>query len=121
MKKINIKLIVSLAIVIILGNFISIFSFASFNMDSANLYSKGDCGRLIKKDGVGVKTSFVVYLKDGKTNINCVRIKGGTTDEFLEIFNKICDKVPTDCLKGYTKENQDAFKKYKKEIKRNGI
>lgn len=66
MKKINIKLIVSLAIVIILGNFISIFSFASFNMDSANLYSKGDCGRLIKKDGVGVKTSFVVYLKDGK-------------------------------------------------------
>ena len=44
MKKINIKLIISLAIVMILGNFISIFSFASFNIDSANLYSKGDCG-----------------------------------------------------------------------------
>ena len=70
---------------------------------------------------VTTSSSIIVYLKDGKTNINCVRIKGGTTDEFLEIFNKICDKVPTDCLKGYTKENQDAFKKYKKEIKRNGI
>lgn len=66
MKKINIKLIISLAIVMILGNFISIFSFASFNIDSANLYSKGDCGRLIKKNGTVVKTSFIVYLKDGK-------------------------------------------------------
>lgn len=66
MKKINIKLIISLAIVMILGNFISIFSFASFNIDSANLYSKGDCGRLIKKNGTVVKTSFIVYSKDGK-------------------------------------------------------
>lgn len=66
MKKINIKLIISLAIVMILGNFISIFSFASFNIDSANLYSKGDCGRLIKKNGTVIKTSFIVYSKDGK-------------------------------------------------------
>lgn len=66
MKKINIKLIISLAIVMILGNFISIFSFASFNIDSANLYSKGDCGRLIKKNETVVKTSFIVYSKDGK-------------------------------------------------------
>lgn len=66
MKKTNIKLIISLAIVMILGNFISIFSFASFNIDSANLYSKGDCGRLIKKNGTVIKTSFIVYSKDGK-------------------------------------------------------
>ena len=38
-----------------------------------------------------------------------------TTEEFLNIFNKICEKVPTDCLKGYTQENIKAFKKYKKE------
>ena len=70
---------------------------------------------------VTTSSSIIVHLKDGKTNINCVKIKGGTTDEFLEIFNKICEKVPTDCLKGYTKENQELFKEYKQEIKRNEI
>ena len=69
---------------------------------------------------VTTSSSIVVHLKDGKTNINCVKIKGGTTEEFLEIFNKICEKVPTDCLKGYTKENQEEFKEYKKEQKRSG-
>lgn len=70
---------------------------------------------------VTTSSSIIVHLKDGKTNINCVKIKGGTTDEFLGIFNKICEKVPTDCLKGYTKENQELFKEYKQEIKRNVI
>lgn len=70
---------------------------------------------------VTTSSSIIVHLKDGKTTINCVKIKGGTTDEFLEIFNKICEKVPTDCLKGYTKENQELFKEYKQEIKRNEI
>lgn len=69
---------------------------------------------------VTTSSSIIVHLKDGKTDINCVKIKGGTTDEFLEIFNKICEKVPTDCLKGYTKENQEEFKEYKKEQKRSG-
>ena len=64
---------------------------------------------------VTTSTSIIAHLKDGKTNIQCVKIKGGTTEEFLEIFNKICEKVPTDCLKGYTKENQEEFKEYKKE------
>lgn len=76
----------------------------------------------VKYYGVVItSSSIIVHLKDGKTNINCVKIKGGTTDEFLEIFNKICEKVPTDCLKGYTKENQEEFKQYKQEIKRNVI
>ncbi len=70
---------------------------------------------------VTTSSSIIVHLKDGKTNINSVKIKGGTTDEFLEIFNKICEKVPTDCLKGYTKENQELFKEYKQEIKRCGL
>ena len=70
---------------------------------------------------VTTSSSIIVHLKDGKTNIQCVKIKGGTTDEFLEIFNKICEKVPTDCLKGYTKENQEMFKKYRKELKERKI
>ena len=76
----------------------------------------------VKYYGVVItSSSIIVHLKDGKTNINCVKIKGGTTDEFLEIFNKICEKVPTDCLKGYTKENQEEFKQYKQELKRTVI
>ena len=63
-----------------------------------------------------VSSSIIVHLKDGKTQMGCVEIKGKTTDEFLEIFNKICEKAPADCLKGYTKENLQEFKKYKKEI-----
>lgn len=70
---------------------------------------------------VTTSSSIIFHLKDGKTNIQCVKIKGGTTDEFLEIFNKICEKVPTDCLKGYTKENQEMFKKYRKELKERKI
>ena len=68
---------------------------------------------------VTTSSSIIVHLKDGKTSMQCIKIKGGTTDEFLEIFNKICEKLPTDCLKGYTKENQVAFKEYRKEIKSN--
>ncbi|CDD37720.1 putative uncharacterized protein [Clostridium sp. CAG:356] len=64
---------------------------------------------------ITTSSSIIVHLNDGKTNIQCIKIKGGTTDEFLDIFNKICEKVPTDCLKGYTQENIKAFKEYKKE------
>lgn len=67
-----------------------------------------------------VSSDIVVHLKDGKTHFQCVEIKGNTTEEFLGIFNKICEKVPVDTLKGYTTENIKAFKEYKKELKENG-
>ena len=53
--------------------------------------------------------------------MSCVEIKGKTTEEFLEIFNKICEKAPADSLKGYTKENLQEFKKYKKDLKQNKL
>ncbi len=68
---------------------------------------------------ITVTSSIVVHLRDGKTNIQCVEIKGDATEEFMEIFNKICEKVPSDTLKGYTKENGKLYKEYKKEQKIN--
>ena len=62
-----------------------------------------------------VSSSIIVHLRDGKTQMRCVEINGKSTEEFLEIFNKICDKVPADCFKGYTKENLQEFKQYKKD------
>lgn len=75
----------------------------------------------LKYYGVTAISSIIVHLKDGKTNLQCVEIKGATTDEFLAIFDKICEKVPADCLKGFSKENKEEFKQYKKDLKRNGI
>ena len=66
---------------------------------------------------ITVSSSIVVHLNDGKTKFQCVEIKGDATDEFLGIFNKICEKVPTDALKGYTQENVKAYKEYKKSLK----
>lgn len=74
----------------------------------------------VKTYGITATSSMFVYLNDGKTKLNCVEIKGKPTEEFLEIFNKICEKAPVDCLKGYTKETINGYKEYKKEIKRNG-
>ena len=37
----------------------------------------------------------------------------------MRVFEKICDKVPADALKGYTPENIREFKEYKKDLKRN--
>ena len=70
---------------------------------------------------ITVSSSIIAHLRDGKTQMKCVEIRGGTTDEFLEIFNKICEKTPADCLKGYTKENIQEFKQYRKEIKQNTL
>lgn len=67
---------------------------------------------------ITVSSSIIVHLNDGKTQMQCVEIKGDSTEEFLGIFNKICEKVSADCLKGFTKENQQEFKKYKKDLKR---
>lgn len=74
----------------------------------------------IKYYGV-VKTnsSIIVHLKDGKTNIQCLNISGKETEEFMKVFEKICAKIPTDALKGYTPENIREFKEYKKDLKRN--
>lgn len=67
---------------------------------------------------ITVSSSIIVHLRDGKTQMQCVEIKGDSTEEFLGIFNKICEKAPADCLKGFTKENQQEFKQYKKDLKR---
>lgn len=63
---------------------------------------------------VTTSTSIKVHLKDCKVNFEFAKIRGGTTEEFLNIFNKICEKVPDNCLKGYTQENIKLFKEYKK-------
>ena len=64
-----------------------------------------------------VSSSIIVHLRDGKTQMKCVQINGNSNEEFLEIFNKICNKVPADCLKGYTKENLQEFKQYKRNMR----
>lgn len=71
----------------------------------------------IKTYGITASSNLVVYLNDGKTKVQCLEIKGAPTDEFMGILNKICEKVPADCLKGYTPENIKVFKQYKKELK----
>lgn len=73
----------------------------------------------VKTYGVTASSSFIVYLKDGKTKMGCAEIKGAPTEEFLGILNRICEKAPSDCLKGYTPENVKAFREYKKELKKN--
>ena len=64
MKNILIKFIAIFAIILFVINIINIYSFA--NIESKDLYSKGNCGRLLKKGDIVVKTSIVVYKKDGK-------------------------------------------------------
>lgn len=73
----------------------------------------------IKTYGITASSNLIVYLKDGKTKIDCVEIKGAPTEEFMGILNRISEKAPADCLKGYTPENAKAFKQYKKELKNN--
>lgn len=38
---------------------------ATFNIDKADLYNKGDCGDLLKYNGALLYHSFIVYQKDG--------------------------------------------------------
>lgn len=73
----------------------------------------------VKTYGITASSSLIVYLKDGKTKVGCVEIKGAPTEEFMGILNRICEKAPADCLKGYTPENRKAFKEYKKQLKKN--
>ena len=68
----------------------------------------------LKSYGVTTASSLMVYLRDGKTKLNCLRVNGRMTEEFIDIFNKICEKLPADVLKGYTRENAKEFKQYRK-------
>lgn len=70
----------------------------------------------VKTYGATVSSEVIVYLKDGKTKISCLKANGGASEEFMKVFNKLCEKVPEDCLKGYTKENINEFKQYKKQL-----
>ena len=63
---------------------------------------------------VTIATNLIVYLKDGKTKLVCLKSYRNKTEQFMEIFDKICEKVPSDCLKGYTPENIKEFREYKK-------
>jgi len=73
----------------------------------------------IRTYGVIASSSLIIYLRDGKTKIQGLEIQGAPTDEFMGILNKICEKVPSDTLKGYSTENKKEFKVYKKELKHN--
>lgn len=68
-----------------------------------------------------IATDAIVYLKDGKTNMQVLQIKKKATKEFTEVFNKLCEKAPVDSLKGYTSENIKEFKEYKKELNNKNI
>ena len=65
--KITKKILLSwIAIILVIGNLFMVTSIASDKIEKIDLYSKGDCGRLLMKDNFTVKTAFVVYQKDGK-------------------------------------------------------
>lgn len=67
MKLSKISFIISLCLLLCFSNILGIHtSRASQIIDKANLYSKGECGSLLKKDGTIIKVTYVVYNKDGK-------------------------------------------------------
>ena len=70
---------------------------------------------------VSISNSIIIILNDGKTQLQCLDTKGKISDEFEKVFEKICEKVPNDSLKGYTSENIAEFKEYKKNLKNNVI
>lgn len=69
---------------------------------------------------VSISNNIIMQLKDGKTQFQCLNTKGKISDEFEKVFDKICEKVSNDTLKGYTQENIKEFKEYKRELK-NGL
>lgn len=64
MKVLLKKITIIFSITLIIFNTITITAFA--NISEKNLYSKGDCGRLLKKGDIVVKTYIVVYNDNGK-------------------------------------------------------
>ncbi len=69
---------------------------------------------------VSISNNIIIQLKDGKTQFQCLNTKGKISDEFENVFEKICKKVSNDTLKGYTQENIKEYKEYKRELK-NGL
>lgn len=94
--------------------------FVDVKYDSLRVFKYSDVKWIhihnLKSYGVTTSSSLMVYLRDGKTKLNCLRVNGRMTEEFIDIFNKICEKLPADVLKGYTRENAKEFKQYKKEL-----
>lgn len=75
---------------------------------------------IVKYNGIiTVSNSIILHMKDGKTNFQCLTAKGTIKQEFENVFSKLCEKMPADSLKGYTRENIKEFKNYKKELKNN--
>ena len=68
---------------------------------------------------VSISNNIIILLNDGKTQFQCLDTKGKISDEFEKAFDKICDKLPNDSLKGYTQENIIEFKEFKKNLKSN--
>lgn len=64
MKNLLKKFTIIFSITLIIFNAITLTTFA--NINEKNLYSKGDCGRLLKKGDIVVKTYVVVYNDNGK-------------------------------------------------------
>lgn len=71
----------------------------------------------IKYYGFVTYSDMIIHLNDGKTMFKCGCVRGNITNEFEEVFEKICSKVPNDALKGYTQENIKEYKEYKKSKK----
>ena len=68
---------------------------------------------------VSISNNIIMMLKDGKTQFQCLDTKGKISEEFDKVFEKICEKLPNDSLKGYTQENIIEFKEFKKNLKSN--
>ena len=68
---------------------------------------------------VSISNNIIIVLNDGKTQFQCLDTKGKISEEFEKVFEKICEKIPNDSLKGYTEENIAEFKGYKKDLKNN--
>ena len=67
-RKINIvKILLVISILFIIDLLIVINSVRAESLNSANIYSIGDCGNLLTYKGVIVKVSYVQYTKD---NVN---------------------------------------------------
>lgn len=70
---------------------------------------------------VSISNNIIMILNDGKTQFQCLDTKGKLSDDFEKAFDKICDKLSNNVLKGYTQENIAEFREYKKSLKNNHI
>ena len=106
------KIILTKNFFVDLNNKLAIFKFSDVKW--AHIHN-------IKSYGITGISELFIYLKDGKTKLTCLKIKGEVTEEFIGILNKIFKNASNDCLRGYTHENFRAFAQYKKDVKKNNI